>query len=1258
MMVNRKKYILSVSAVLILFLMILLRAAVWGEFIQKKINEKIAPSGWSIDVGKSSGTLFGTMHLQDITLIQQDGPQVLIKNSSVNFGYVASLFGEITFDMLTIEGLWTQIDKNWAKADSGKIERKPVNIPFHVKSFFVSGQIVSTFNEHSYHLNLKVGGEFDGGNQPILNCDLLKLSLEENPKFAVDLRMLVLGYDGSSFFLNKVNGDIFGLPIKGEMTFDDQRPFLSGNVRVSKFNIPDELFSKLPLKTKFSSFAGNFNFESDLKYFSGKLVLENDLGLDMTGEFSVGREKTAWVLKTLQLAGERSQLNMSGIWLAGERVSCTMNLTNLDLSRWMTGQKPTQLSGLAILDGGLTKTGSLDQIDLTLEMIESKLYDQGEISIHGQVSYQDSIISTVYPVMVTVGDSYLTIEGEGSLKDKTINILADMERADIKLVNQFLPGDFVSGRATGRIKVQGDFYSPSANAELICEDIKVDDFHLESLEFNSQMSVTDTLTSSFVEMKVGAGSWRDRSFESGTVNASIRNSEVLVENCHFKSGKDFLQASGKFDGENHYQIDRLQVAYENHYLVNARPVSFSFQDSILIVDPFEFHINDGMMEGIITGGDRPEGRFKMSNFDAEILSQFLKDKRLQVSGIVFGEIWVQWVKDALDVDVDLSLKNGRYMDEPFDEMTLSFLYKNGMLHMDDISMTRGESMGLQANGIIPLGKNRVGRTPISLRSTFSNLSLGFIHKFIPKFFTLGGEASGSFHLKGIPKNTQFTYDLDIQNGLFDVIELGHVTAKGKYDGRCLFVETAEAIRHDGKITAYGSVPFDFNISSPNIGRFFPGDSLDFHTTAHMESLPFLSPYIADLDSVRGDMDISLSLTGPVESIQRRGHIRVKNGRIYTLLVSDPATSVEGEAYMNHNQLVIQDMKATLHHSNGKYPEPKKQNITLSGFMDFTHFFEPGYDLHVKGKEVSFKTLYMDITAQSNLDVTITGRDTITIAGTIETLDANIFYEFATEDVGTALSKETSTVMAYQINIPIRGTALFQNSQIDANVTGELSLSKIGHQEMDFGGEIFVEDGSVFSYKDIFKGLQGYVSFDNKGFNPFIDVNAYTMIDDERIDLRINGGIDDLDIVLESVSGFSESDILELLTWGKRFEDQELTSTGFGNQTVSILGSLLENQLEKNLKGSEFGKLGLVDDIAISGAAGLFQGVEEDFKVTAKRQIGDKTFLNLSYKRSFSLTNPTQSQIGVEYKLNRYFSVVGNIDEDGKLNLKYRYRYAY
>ena len=1238
--------------------MILLRAAVWGEFIQKKFNEKIASTGWSIDVGSSSGTLFGTMHLQNISLSHQEGSKILIKKSSINFGHIASFFGEITLDILIVEGLSTEFDKTWTKMDSSKVGRQPINIPFHVKSFFVSGQIMSAFNEQFYKINLKIGGEFEGGTRPILVCDLFQLYIEDDPNMLANFRSLVLGFDGSSFYLNKVTGHIFGVPARGEMIFDDQRSLLTGNMNVSEIKIPEELFTKLPLKNKFSTFSGNFDFESDLKYFSGTLVLENDLGLDMMGEFLIRRQKQAWVIKKLQLAGEMSQLNMNGIWLAGEEVSCTLNLMKLDLSRWMINQAPTQLSGLAIIDAGITKSGSLDQIDLILEIIESKLYDKGEISIHGQVSYQDSIITTVDPVMVMVRDSYLTVNGEGNFKDKTINIMAELEQAEIGLVNQFLPGNFISGRATGSLKVQGDFYSPSANAELICDDIKFDDFELKSLELNSQMSISDSLTSGFVDMKAGAGSWRDRFFENGTAYATFRNGEVDVENCHFKSGEDYFQASGKYDGIKQYSINRLQALYHNHFLVNARPITFSFQDSILIVDSFELHINDGMMEGVITGGDKPEGRFKMSNFDAEILTQFFKDKRFQVSGIIFGEVWLQWVKDALDIDADLSLKNGRYMDEPFDEMTLSFLFNKGMLHMDDISMTRGESMGLQANGILPLGKNRVGKTPISLRSTFSNLSLQFIHKFIPKFFTLGGDLSGSFHLKGIPANTQFTYDFDIQNGLFDSIELGQVIGNGSYDGRRLFVKKVEATLPDGKITAQGSLPFDFNINSPSIGQSFSGDSLDFHALALLGSLPFLTPYITDLDSVRGDMDISLSLTGPVESIQRSGHIKVKNGKIYTILTADPATSVEGEAFMNHNQLVIQDLVTTLYHSNGKYPKPKKQNTILSGSIDFTQFFNPGYDLHLKGEEASFKALYLDITGQSNVDVTISGRDTITIAGTIESLDANIFYEFTTEEMGTALPQETGTVMSYQLNIPIRGTALFQNSQIDAVVTGEMSVSQIGHQEMDFGGEIFVEDGSVFSYKDNFKGLQGYVSFDNKGFNPLFDVNAFTMIDDERINLRINGGIDDLDIMLESASGFSESDILELLTWGKRFEDQDLTSTGFGNQTVSVLGSLLENQFEKNLKDSEFGKLGLVDDIAISGAAGLLQGADEDFEVTAKRQIGDKTFLNLSYKRSFSLTNPNQSQIGVEYKLNRHFSVVGNIDEYGNLNLKYRYRYAY
>ena len=244
-------------------------------------------------------------------------------------------------------------------------------------------------------------------------------------------------------------------------------------------------------------------------------------------------------------------------------------------------------------------------------------------------------------------------------------------------------------------------------------------------------------------------------------------------------------------------------------------------------------------------------------------------------------------------------------------------------------------------------------------------------------------------------------------------------------------------------------------------------------------------------------------------------------------------------------------------------------------------------------------------------------------------------------------------MSYSLNIPIKDEGKFQNSQVDAIMIGEISLSKIGNQFWNIGGEVYIENGSILSFKDNFTGLNGYVTFDNNGINPNMDLTASTNIADEEIRLRIMGDLNDADLILESASGFSESDIIELLTFGTRFEDQEMSSTGFGIQGTSVLGSLLETQLEKNLEEMSALKMLRPDEIDISGTASFISGQNmseaernelEDFKISAKKKFGNKTYANLSYKKSFSLTNPDQLQIGVEYKLNRNLSLVGNMDD--------------
>ena len=75
--------------------------------------------------------------------------------------------------------------------------------------------------------------------------------------------------------------------------------------------------------------------------------------------------------------------------------------------------------------------------------------------------------------------------------------------------------------------------------------------------------------------------------------------------------------------------------------------------------------------------------------------------------------------------------------------------------------------------------------------------------------------------------------------------------------------------------------------------------------------------------------------------------------------------------------------------------------------------------------------------------------------------------------------------------------------------------------------------------------------------------------------------------MESSSGFTESDILELLTIRSRFEDQEISSSGIGSQAQSIFVAYLEKELERNfMQISGLGKLGIIEDVSISGASSL------------------------------------------------------------------------
>ena len=484
-----------------------------------------------------------------------------------------------------------------------------------------------------------------------------------------------------------------------------------------------------------------------------------------------------------------------------------------------------------------------------------------------------------------------------------------------------------------------------------------------------------------------------------------------------------------------------------------------------------------------------------------------------------------------------------------------------------------------------------------------------------------------------------------------------MTTEGLFDGKRLYFNKFSSSYKGSELRGFAYLPIDYNFASENYGNYFLDDSLLVSIIGNTKNLEILTTYIANVDSIIGDFGIKLEINGPRDKLIRNGYLISKNATIYSTQLDDPIYNVDSQAELIANKFKWKSFVGSM----VKNPADKQnQNISISGSMDMTQFFKPIYDLNINGEEIYFRTLLGDFKGIVNVDLSLTGRDTIEIAGMIEPVDAVMYQEFVSDSDVEVVDEKDSTVINYKLNFPITGDFALRNSQIDAHLSGELSMTKFGNKSSDFGGELYVRDGKFYYYGDVFNISEGYMSLDKKGFNPYLDISAQTKINQEQIYIQLVGRLDNPQLVLESSSGFSNSDIIELLTIRSRFEDQEISATGFGKSAQNILGAYLERQLEKNiLQVTGLGQAGLIDNLSISGTAGLIDpNSYQEFTISAERQISDNLSLNYSYHRSFSLSNPTMNKVGVELRLNRYVSLVGNVDETGNMHVKYRLRYSY
>ena len=169
---------------------------------------------------------------------------------------------------------------------------------------------------------------------------------------------------------------------------------------------------------------------------------------------------------------------------------------------------------------------------------------------------------------------------------------------------------------------------------------------------------------------------------------------------------------------------------------------------------------------------------------------------------------------------------------------------------------------------------------------------------------------------------------------------------------------------------------------------------------------------------------------------------------------------------------------------------------------------------------------------------------------------------------------------------------------------------------------------------------------------------------DRIELDYSGGDIRLatnlgpQLVLETNpdSDLNQSDILAYLTINQKVVEEGFDATRINEPVESYVGILVEKQLER------YGKdlIGLdVVDLRMGGD--IFQTIGSSDTTSTQLLLGQRLSKNLkvTYLGDLSsLSVGTQYDVGLEYQVNRNFSITSNIDENGLFKLRGRLKYSY
>ena len=765
--------------------------------------------------------------------------------------------------------------------------------------------------------------------------------------------------------------------------------------------------------------------------------------------------------------------------------------------------------------------------------------------------------------------------------------------------------------------------------------------------------------------------------ESVDLSTSLENGRLTIQNFSAKNGKDYVKFVGWINEDGQFEVDSLTGEFRNYKISSNDVVRGSREGDVFSIKPVALNLIGGSIDFSMEWNKQSDSlasTFFLKRVDLKPISDLI-DYDNSFGGKLNGALILSNTLTAPKLKAVLKINDAYHGTYTFDEISINLLYENDLLIVDKLHIVEKENSWIDLNGSMELIISNLRKresvvtrdNKVELSIAFNNINLSTYKKFNPFKQDIGGFASGTIDISKTFSAPVSKFNLDISNGWYDKILVNRIQGGGSYSDTLFVFENIVATLEKGEYKGSGYLPINLALWKTE-GRKLDREML-LNVKGESRDLQFFSVYFADIDDIQGDFDLELNLTGKFHNPIRDGWIKVKNGRVDSNLLQNSATDIEGELIVIENKGRINSLTGMMKggkkkglldkvidkfsgFSNifGKDDNVNPRHFTLSGDIDITSFFRPILNMTFKGDQLYVLSILGEVESVSDVDLKITGQDTVFITGELSPDFVTIRSEFV-EELEEEVIVETVPYLDYNIHVEMPDKFYLKNSQADIEFSGDLWIIKIPQEEYNYSGSISSIKGKFFYINDTFTIERADIEFDPYEFNPRFDILATTTIGsgDElvKILVEMGGTLEKPTFIFSDTKGsYSESDILALINFKQ-------TGTLTASEITTGVQLMATSYLEKSFEdiGSELAGLDIFD---LQTESGKLQDIQKA-ELLVGRQISRSFYI--TYQRGLQRLLASQ-KVGVEYKINQNSSLAGNVDTEGLLNVNYKLRLQY